>query len=93
MQTDYPELRAWLAQQENFEANMKRSPWICTIKDNQALDAVQMLDWNHKIQPSSIVVIMSDGSYREFWDDVYHDQKNVPYDLRLPTYSASFLIY
>jgi hypothetical protein len=93
MQTDFPELRAWLADQENFQTNMGKSAWTCTIKDNEALNAPAMLDANSKIQPSSIVVIMPDGSYKEFWQDVYDDEKNIPYDIRLPTYSASYLVY
>lgn len=93
MQTDYPELRAWLAAQENFQTNMGKSPWTCNIKDNESLSAPAMLDANSKIQPSSIVVIMPDGSYKEFWQDVYDNEQNIPYDIRLPTYSASYLVY
>jgi hypothetical protein len=93
MQTDYPELRSWLAQQPNFENGMRKSPWLCTIKDNEALTSLQMLEFNNKIQPSSIVVVMPDGAYKEFWADVYENEQNVPYDIRLPTYSAYFLIY
>jgi hypothetical protein len=93
MQTDYPELRNYLAQQENFESYFKKSPYMCTIKDNETLTALQMLEFNSKIQPSSIVVIMPDGSYDEFWNDVYKNQKNEPYDIRLPTYSQYYLIY
>lgn len=93
MQTDYPELRAYLAQQENFETNMKKSAWVCTIKDNEALTAVQMLDWNSKIQPSSIVIKKEDGSYTEFWWEVYINQQNIPYDTRLPMYPAYYLVY
>jgi hypothetical protein len=93
MQTDYPELRAWLATFPNFQSNMGKSPWLCTIKDNEAMNAVVMLDANSKIQPSSIVVVMPDGSYKEFWQDAYDNEKNIPYDIRLPTYSAYFFIY
>jgi hypothetical protein len=93
MNTDFLPLRTWLADQENFEANMRKSPWTCTIKDNNALTAVQMLEFNNKVQPSSIVVVMPDGSFKEFWWDVYENQQNVPYDIRLPTYSEYFLIY
>lgn len=93
MDFDYPELRKWLSEQENFECNMKKSPWTCTIKDNQQLTAVQMLELNSMIQPSSIVVIMPDGSYKEFWLDVYENQQNIPYNIRLPSYSNYYLIY
>lgn len=93
MDFDYPELRAWLASQENFESNMMKSPWTCIIKDNEALTAVQMLDWNSKIQPSSIVIIKEDGSYVEFWLEVYVNQQNIPYDERLAMYSKYYLIY
>jgi hypothetical protein len=93
MQTDYPELREWLAQQENFEQNMKKSPWTCTIKDNEALTAVEMLTWNSKIQPSSIVIKKEDGSFVEFWWEVYIDQQNIPYDIRLPMYPQYYIVY
>lgn len=93
MEFDYPELRAWLADQEQFEINMKKSAWACTIKDNEALTAVQMLEWNSKIQPSSIVIIKDDGTYVEFWWEVYVNQQNIPYDIRLPMYSKYYLIY
>jgi hypothetical protein len=93
MQTDYPELRAWLAQQESFEQNMKKSPWTCTIKDKEALTAVEMLTWNAKIQPSSIVIKKEDGSFVEFWYEVYIDQQNIPYDIRLPMYPQYYIVY
>lgn len=93
MQTDYPELRSYLAQQENFEATMKKSAWTCTIKDNEALTAFQMLEWNSKIQPSSIVVKKDDGSYDEFWNEVYINQQNIPYVERLPMYPEYYIIY
>jgi hypothetical protein len=93
MEFDYPELRAWLADQENFETNMKKSPWTCVIKDNEALTAVQMLDWNSKIQPSSIVIKKDDGTYIEFWLEVYQNQQNIPYDIRLATYPQYYFIY
>lgn len=93
MQTDYPELRAYLAQQENFEANMKKSAWTCDIKDNEALTAFQMLEWNSKIQPSSIVIKKDDGSYDEFWNEVYINQQNIPYVERLPMYPEYYIIY
>lgn len=93
MDFDYPELRAWLASQENFESNMMKSPWTCIIKDNEALTAIQMLDLNSKIQPSSIVIIKEDGSYVEFWWEVYVNQQNIPYVERLAMYSKYYLIY
>lgn len=93
MDFDYPELRAWLATQENFEINMKKSPWTCIIKDNESLTAVQMLDWNSKIQPSSIVIKKDDGTYVEFWWEVYVNQQNIPYDIRLPMYPQYYFIY
>jgi hypothetical protein len=90
---DYPELRDWLATQESFENYMKKSPYLCIIKDNEAMTAIQMLDFNNKIQPSSIVIVRDDGSYEEFWTEVYKNEKNIPYDIRLPMYSQYFLIY
>jgi hypothetical protein len=90
---DYPELRDWLATQETFENFMKKSPYLCIIKDNEAMTAIQMLDFNNKIQPSSIVIVRDDGSYEEFWTEVYKNEKNIPYDIRLPMYSQYFLIY
>ncbi len=93
METDYPEVRAYLAQQENFENYMKKSPWICTIKDNEALTAIQMLEFNNKVQPSTIVIKKDDGSFAEFWYEVYINQQNIPYDIRLPMYPQYFLVY
>lgn len=92
MQTDYPELRAYLAQQENFEQYMKKSAWVCTIKDNEALSAVDMLSWNSKIQPSTIV-IEKDGAFVEFWYEVYVNEQNIPYDIRLPMYPKYYLVF
>ena len=93
MDFDYPELRGWLAQQENFEINMKKSPWTCIIKDNESLTAVQMLDLQSKIQPSSIVIKKVDGTYIEFWWEVYINQQNIPYDERLSSYPQYYFIY
>jgi hypothetical protein len=93
MEFDYPELRAWLADQENFQSNMMKSPWTCTIKDNQQLNAVQMLDIQTKIQPSSIVIKKDDGTYIEFWWEVYINQQETPYDIRLATYPFFYFIY
>lgn len=93
MQTDYPELRAYLASQENFEYYMKKNAYMCIIKDNEAYNAIQMLDFNNKVSPSTIVVVLEDGSYQEFWYDVYVNQQNVPYDIRLASYSKYYLIY
>ena len=90
---DYSELRSWLSSHEYFETFIKKSSYLCTIKDNNTMTAVQMLEFNNRIQPSSIVVIMPDGSYKEFWWDVYENEQNVPYDIRLPTYSNYYLIY
>lgn len=91
--TDYPELRAYLASQENFEFYMKKNAYICDIKDNEAVTAVQMLDFNNKVTPSTIVIMMPDGSYKEWWLEIYENPQNVPYDIRLPTYSKFYLIY
>ena len=93
METDYPELRQYLSEQESFEAYMKKSPWLCTIKDNEALTAIQMLDFNNKIQPSTIVIMLEDGSYQEFWYETYINQQNIPYDIRLASYSKYYLVY
>ena len=93
MNTNYPELRTWLSNQENFETVMKKSAWLCTIQSNNDTTAVQMLQFNNKVQPSSIVVKMQDDSFKEFWLDVYENQENIPYDIRLPTYSEYYLIY
>lgn len=90
---DYPELRNWLATQEAFENYMKKSPYLCIIKDNEAMTAIQMLDFNNKITPSTIVIVLDDGSYKEFWMEVYENQQNVPYEIRLASYSKYFLIY
>ena len=90
---DYPELRNWLATQESFENFMKKSPYLCIIRDNEAMTAIQMLDFNNKIQPSTIVIVLDDGSYQEFWYEVYINQQNIPYDIRLPMYSKYYLIY
>lgn len=93
MEFDYPELRAWLADQENFESNMKKTAYTCTIKDNEALTAIQMLDIQTKIQPSSIVIQKDDGTYVEFWWEVYINQQNIPYDIRLASYPKYYFIY
>jgi hypothetical protein len=93
MQTDYPELRAWLADQENFQSAMNKTAYTCTIKDNEALTAVEMLDWNSKIQPSSIVIKKDDGTFTEFWLECYVNEQNIPYDIRLPMYPHSYIIY
>jgi hypothetical protein len=93
MNFDFPELRTYLSQQENFNSAMGKSAWMCTIRDNNTFTAVQMLDHYSKIFPCSIVVTMPDGSYKEFWADVRDDEKNIPYDIRLAQYSAYFFIY
>lgn len=90
---DYPELRNWLATQEAFEGYMRKSPYLCIIRDNEAMTAIQMLDFNNKVQPSTIVIVKDDGSYEEFWMEVYNNQQNIPYDIRLPMYSKYYLIY
>lgn len=87
------ELRDWLATQESFENYMKKSPYLCIIRDNEAMDAVKMLEFNNKIQPSTIVIVLPDGSYQEFWYEVYINEQNIPYDKRLPMYSNYYLIY
>jgi hypothetical protein len=93
MNFDFPELRTYLSQQENFDSAMHKTAWMCTIKDNISLSAIQMLDLGGKIYPSSIVVKMPDGSYKEFWADVNEDEKNIPYDIRLASYSEYFFVY
>ncbi len=93
MQTNFTELRNFLLEQEGFENGMKKHPYMCTIKDNNEMTALEMLEFNNKIKPSSIVVRMPDNSYKEFWAEVYENQQNIPYDIRLPTYSAYYLIY
>lgn len=93
MQTDYPELRDYLSQQEGFENYMKKSIYLCIIKDNEAYDPIKTLELNAKIFPSTIVVVMPDNSYKEFWLDVYEDQKNIPYEIRLASYSKYYLIF
>lgn len=90
---DYPELRDWLATQESFENYMKKSPYLCIIKDNEAMDAVKMLDFNNRIQPSTIIIMMPDDSYQEFWYETYINQQNIPYEERLAMYPAYFLVY
>jgi hypothetical protein len=93
METDYPELREYLASQESFENYMKKSAYICTIKDNEALTAVQMLEFNNKVQTSTIVIMKDDGSYQEYWYETYINQQNIPYNIRLASYSRYYLIY
>lgn len=93
MEMDYLELRAYLASQESFENYMKKSPYTCTIKDNEALTAIQMLDFNNKVSPSTIVIMKDDGSYQEYWYEVYINQQNVPYDIRLASYPKYYLVY
>lgn len=90
---DYPELRNWLSTKESFEGFMRKSPYLCTIRDNEAMTAIQMLDFNNKVQPSTIVIVKNDGSYEEFWYEVYVNQQNIPYDIRLPMYSQYYLIF
>jgi hypothetical protein len=92
MQTDYPELRAWL-ENNDYQNAMQKNIYLCSIKDKEAYTALQMLNFNNKIQPSLIIVVMPDGSYKDFWLDVYQDEKNIPYEFRLPTYSEYFLVY
>lgn len=89
---DYPELRNWLATQESFENYMKKSPYLCIIKDNEAMDAIKMLDFNNRITPSTIVIVI-DGVYKEFWHEVYENQQNIPYEVRLASYPQYYLIY
>jgi hypothetical protein len=90
---DYMELRDWLATQESFENYMKKSPYLCIIKDNDAMDAIKMLDFNNKVQPSTIVIVLEDGSYQEMWYEYYINQQNIPYHIRLASYSKYYLIY
>jgi hypothetical protein len=90
---DYPELRNWLAQQETFQSSMHKSPYTCIIKDNEAYNSIQMLNLNSKIQPSTIIIVMPDGSYKEFWYEVYENQQNIPYEIRLASYNKSYLVY
>jgi hypothetical protein len=93
METDYSELRQYLASQESFENYMRKSPYVCTIKDNDALTALQMLDFNNKVSPSTIVIMKDDGSYQEFWYETYINQQNVPYEIRLASYPHYYLVY
>lgn len=91
---DYVALREWLSQLPCFEMNMRKSLYLCTIKDNESVPALQMLDLNSKISPSAIIVVMPDGSYKDFWHDVL--DKSLPeisYGERLASYSASYIIY
>jgi hypothetical protein len=90
---DYPDLRAYLASQEAFEYYMKKNAYVCDIQDNEAITAVQMLDFNNKVSPSTIVIMKDDGSYQEFWYEVYINQENIPYDVRLASYSKYYLVY
>jgi len=92
MQTNYPELRAWLNQIDYFPTMMKKSTYMCTIQDNQALTVLQMLEGNNLIQPSMIVVVMPDGTYKDFWQECYENEQNIPYEYRLASFSASFLV-
>jgi hypothetical protein len=93
MQTDYPELREWLNAKEGFPTNMKKSPWTCSIKDNEALTAVQILEWNSNIQPSYIIIKKDDGTYDDFWNECYVNEQNIPYDIRLPMYPHYYIVY
>ena len=93
MQTDYPDLRAYLATQEAFEAYMRKSPYLCTIKDNEAFTALQMLQFNNTISPSTIVILKDDGSYQEMWYEYYVNQQDIPYHIRLEGYPRYYLIY
>jgi len=52
-----------------------------------------MLHFNNKIQQSSIIVVMPDSSFKEFWMDVYENQQNIPYEIRLESYSKFYLVY
>ena len=73
---------------------MKKSAFTCIIQDNHTLNTNQMLDINGKLQPSSIVIVMPDNSYKEFWQEVYDVQiLDVPYSDRLAGYSKYYLIY
>lgn len=90
---DYPELRAYLASQENFEAYMRKNAYLCVIRDKQAISPVKALEFNNKIQPSTIVVTLPNGEYQEFWYEVYIHQENIPYEERLASYSEYFLVY
>jgi hypothetical protein len=93
MQTDYPELRAYLNTIDYFPTVMKKSPWLCSIKDNEALTAVQILEWNNVIQPSYIFFKREDGSYEDFWNECAVNEKNIPYDIRLASYSHFYIVY
>ena len=93
METDYPDLRAWLSNQDNFESNMRKSAWTCSIKDNEALTADEILTWNYKITPSSVVIKKEDGAFDEFWNEVYVNQMNIPYGERLQMYPQYYIVY
>jgi hypothetical protein len=92
MQTNYPELRAWLNQIDYFPTMMRKSAYMCTIQDNQALTVPQLLEANNLIQPSMLIVVMPDGSYKDFWQECADDPQTTPYEYRLVAYSASFFV-
>jgi hypothetical protein len=93
MDFNHTELREFLSQQPTFEYHLKKCAWTCNIKDNTELTALQMLELNAKISPSSIVVILDDGTITEFWMDVYLNQKDTLYHERLESYSKYYLVY
>ena len=91
---DYPELRDWLSHQMGFESTLHKSASVCTIKNNNAMTALCMLDLNNKIAASTIIIVMPDGSYKEFWLEVQENQiLDVPYHERLESYSTFFFVF
>jgi hypothetical protein len=90
---DFPELREYLANVEGFENFIRKSAYICEIIDKNELEPQPMLLLNKKIYPSTIIVKMPDGSFTEFWNDVYVNERNVLFEVRLAEYSEYYLVY
>lgn len=89
---DYPEIRNWLAEKENVESIFKKSPYLVTIKDSNGMSILSILDMNKKISPSAILCTVN-GQIESFWDYVYENQQNIPYENRLAMYLPCYLVY
>ncbi len=89
---DHPELREWLNTIENIESIIKKSPFICNIVSSDTKSVIDILGLNKKISSSSIICTV-DGKFESFWDYIYNNPQNIPYEERLAMYMPYYLIY
>lgn len=89
---DYPELREWLYTKEGIESAIKNSPYTCRILSSSTKSVCDMLSLNSKIS-NSLIICTIENELRSFWDYVYVNEENIPYEERLAMYLPCYLVY